>query len=279
MTRIPSLVVAFSVSAFAAQPEVVDTGEADQEASQRCAPAIACSAKLAAMENVKVEAGSDGRDGDGQLVHDGQMVVTYELASNVHVVFVSNELVLPGARPVSADGVQPGLKLTLFPETLAFPSTDVSVHLTMPTWNDQQTWDVEAWWYFSKTTGLLRTDFNLMLAVSDLADTQNVQGMGTLTLTADAGRGFGLFGEGWATWGETRSVRPGAGLFAGLSYAATDEILLDVGAELAFHVDQTVVTGFAGFTFIPRGKVHHAPASQLPSSRLPSSALAFLDRS
>ena len=277
MTRFPAFVFAFSVSAFAAQPEVIDTPETDPE-EQRCAPAIACSAKLVATENVKVEAGSDGRDGDGQLVHDGQMVVTYALATHVEVVFLSNSLVLPGARPVSADGVQPGLKLTLFPETLAFPSTDVSVHLTMPTWNDQQTWDLEAWWYFSKTVGVLRTDLNLMLSVSDLADTQNVQGMGTLTLTADVGRGFGVFGEAWATWGGTRAARPGAGLFTGLSYAASDEILLDVGAELAFHVDQNVVTGFAGFTFIPRGKAKRAPATLPGSAPLPSSALAFLDR-
>ena len=51
-----------------------------------------------------------------------------------------------------------------------------------------------------------------------------------------------------------------------------------MGAELAFHVDQNVVTAFAEFTFIPRGKAKHAPATLPGPAPLPSSALAFLDR-
>lgn len=275
MSRVPAVVLALSVSAFAADNEVSDTPPTEGEpAPQRCAPAIQCAATLAAADDVEVSAGSDGRTGDGQLVHDGQMVVKYTLSDAVEVDFYSNALYLPGATPRSSDGLQPGLKLSVQPESASFPSADLELFITVPTWNLDQTWDFEAWWCFSKTAGPLRTDLNFMFAVADFNATQQAHGMATLTLNADLGHGLGLFAEGWATFGQTQALPPGLGVFAGLSFAATDELSFDVGSELAFHEDQRIITAFAGFTFVPQGQ--RAPQPSPGAASIPT-AIAMLD--
>ncbi|MDP1829176.1 MAG: hypothetical protein Q8L48_38285 [Archangium sp.] len=261
MPAIPVLVAAL----LGAGPEVFDAPPSTAQSAQGCAPAIACAAILDSTEQVLVAAGSDGRSGDGLLVHPGQMVIKYQLTSALEFDLYSNTLFLPGIGrpPVSAEGVQPGLKVALSPESAWLPSFDASVHLTVPSWNPGQTWDFEAWWYFSKTFSFLRADLNLMFAVADVRGAPALQGLGTLTLTADLGRGVTLFGEAFATWGDRPALPPGAGVFSGLSVAVTDELALDVGAEAALHVDRGIFTVFAGVTWVPQGQLPVAPVAVL----------------
>lgn len=259
MARFPFLALLAALPAMAAEPVVVDVVEEETEAPGRCAPAIACSAKLAATDLVAVEAGSDGRTGDGELIHGGQMIARYTLGAGVEFQVYSDTLYLPGTDPRSSEAVQPGLKFSLLPETALRPSYDMSVHLTMPTWHPDTTWDFEAWAYFSKTVGALKTDFNMMVAVSDLDETAQAHGMGTLTLTLDAGHGVNLFTEAYATFGATQALPPGGGVFSGVSIAATDSLVFDVGAEVGYH-DEARYTVFAGLTWVPGGQQRPQPS-------------------
>jgi hypothetical protein len=249
MSRFLAVILAGSLPGFAA--DLTEAHAFAVAAPSRCAPAIACAAPLPGDEGVTVLAGSDGRDGDGQLVHAGQMSITYDLAHAVQFNFVSNTLVLPHATPLSANGVQPGLKLSLTDETSWLPSNALSLHLTVPTWTGAQTWDFEGWWYVSKQFAAVKAELNVMLAVTDLRGSPAPQGLLTLTVSTDLGRGVGLFSEAWATCGQTQARPPGAGLFAGVSFALGSEFALDAGSELAVHHSGVVATIFGGLTWSP----------------------------
>ncbi len=266
MFRLTLVILAGSLPGFAA--ELTDSPPVAPPASRRCAPAIACAAPLPASEGVTVLAGSDGRDGDGQLVHAGQMSVTYQLAQKVQFNFVSNTLVLPEATPRHANGVQPGLKLSLLDESSRFPSNALSLHLTVPTWAGDQTWDFEGWWYFSKTFAAVKADLNVMVAVSDVMGRPAPQGLTTLTISTGLWHGVGLFGEAWATWGQTRARPPGAGLFAGVSFVLGDEFVLDAGSEFAVHQNGPVLTLFGGLTWSPRLRTPASERPEVPSTHV-----------
>ncbi|MDP2274655.1 MAG: hypothetical protein Q8N23_05815 [Archangium sp.] len=266
MFRLTLLILAGSLPGFAA--ELTDSPPVAPPTSSRCAPAIACAAPLPASEGVTVLAGSDGRDGDGQLVHAGEMSITYDLAQNVQFNFVSNTLVLPEATPLQANGVQAGLKLSLIEESSWWPSNALSLHLTVPTWAGGQKWGFEGWWYFSKTFAAVKAALNVMVAVSDLMGRPAPQGLTTMTISTGLRHGVGLFGEAWATWGQTQARPPGAGLFAGVSLALGDAFVLDVGGEVAVHPNGPVLTVFGGLTWSPRWRPPASERPEVPSTHV-----------
>lgn len=272
MARFSVVALLCSLPALAAQPSVTDAVADEAEAPSRCAPALVCTAKLAVENGVSVEAGSDGRGGDGELVHAGQMVVKYTLAPRLEFQVYSNTLILAGAAPRSAEAVQPGLKVSLLDETELGPAYDLSVHLTMPGADPTATWDLEAWAYLSKTVGALKADLCFMFAMTNLAAEPAAQGLGMLTLVTDLGGGVNLFSELYGTWGATQLMPPGAGVFGGVSVAATDELLVDVGAEVGFH-EAGRYTFFAGVTWVPGS----GGGDARPQPRLPPGAVARLD--
>ncbi len=271
MFRITLVMLVGSLPGFA--EDLTAAPPATPPASGRCAPAIACAAPLPSTQKVTVLAGSDGRDGDGQLVHAGQMSITYALDERVQFNFVSNTLVLLDAIPQQANGVQPGLKLSLNQETTWGPSTALSLHLTVPTWAGAQTWDFEGWWYFSKRFAAVQADLNLMVTVTDLMGSPSPQGLATLTVSTDLGRGVGLFGEAWATWGQTQARPPGAGLFAGVSFTVGLDLAIDAGSELAVHQNGPVVTVFGGLTWSPRARHRALPRPEALSTHAVSDDL------
>lgn len=199
-------------------------------------------------------------------MHDGQTVVKYALHPRVELDFYTNTLILAGAEPRSHAGLQPGLKVSLLAETAWLPAHDLSLHLTVPTFDLAQTWDFEAWWYLSKSFGPLSLNLNFMLALNDVLGEQALQGMATLTVSSELVERLSLFGELFGTWGQTQALPPGAGLFAGVSVAATDQVSIDVGAELALHEGRSpAVTVFAGVTWIPQGEEKPAVSELLAS--------------
>lgn len=272
MARFFLFVLLCGLPALAAQPDVTDAVSEETEAPSRCAPALACTAKLAVENGVAVEAGSDGRGDDGELVHAGQMVVKYSLAPRVEFQVYSNTLVLAGAEPRAAEAVQPGLKVSLVDETDLGPSYDMSAHLTMPGADPAATWDFEVWAYVSKSMGALKADLCLKFALTDLQGEPAPMGLGMLTLVTDLGGRVQLFGELYGTWGAPVLLPPGAGVFGGVSVAATDELSLDVGAEVGFH-DAARYTFFAGLTWVPGSSDEARP----PQPWLPPGAMAHLD--
>ncbi|HEY0879901.1 MAG TPA: hypothetical protein VGD87_00160 [Archangium sp.] len=267
--RLPSLVVLVSSAlAVAANPVVIDGPVEVEPPPSRCAPAIQCTAKLAKSETLSVEAGSDGRSGDGELVHGGQMVVRYFLSPRIELDLYTNTLILAGADPRSHEGFQPGVKVSLIDEGDFLPAHAVQAYLTLPTFAASQTLNFEAWWTVSKTVGVFHADLNFMFAMSDVLGEQPTQGLAMLTLATDCGHGVMVFGEAYGTWGQTQARPPGMGLFSGVSMAATDELVLDVGAEVALHeATMPMVTVFAGVTWVPDGGQKPMPVAPVLARR------------
>jgi len=274
-----SALLCASTLAFAADTEVVDTQAPrprDLTAPQGCVPIIACVATLEQRREVVVAVGIDGRSNDGELTSSGQVGVNYRLGSALEAQFVAGQLLVRDHNePLSLPGVQAGFKVSLLGETSRRPSQAFSLHLTVPTWNPDVTWDFQAWWYLSKSINALRVDLNLMATVSDLGGDPGLQGFGTLTLVTDVGHHLALFSELYGVWGDTVTRLPGGGALLGVGFSPTDELSFDLGGEVDFHQQAPLFTVFAGLTFTPHV---HAAAHPTPARRLPNGAIALLER-
>jgi len=268
MRLFPVVVFFSSFLAVAADPVLIDGADSSEPVPARCVPAIQCTAKLSPTEQVRVEAGSDGRNADGQLVHAGQTVVKYQLIQGIELNVYTNTLALLGREPTSHEGFQPGVRVSLLDESEWFPSLGLFAYFAMPTFDPSQTWNFEGWWSMSKTAGPFAANLNLIWSVNDLADTRSSHGLGMLTLSGSLSGGVSVFGEAFATWGVSQVLPPGVGLFSGVSMAATDELVLDLGAELALHDARLpIVTVFAGVTWVPEGGQKPMPVAPVLARR------------
>ncbi len=210
MLRTLVLVLATISSLALAAPQVIDTSSAEQQTppTPPCAPSIACTAKIAAENDFQIEVGSDGRTGDGELIHGGQVVVKYAVTPAIefqlystHVALLDVAHAFPHAtsspQGASLDGVQPGVKVALNDEDTYLPAHELSLYLALPTWNfegaSQRTFDLEAWWCISKSLGPVSAGLDLMVGVTDVSGAPAVHGIAMLTLGSDLGHGFGVF--------------------------------------------------------------------------------------
>lgn len=242
-------------SAFAAETVLVDSATDQQPTSpQGCVPITACVATIAQDERLfVVESGVDGRTPDGVLLHDPQTIVHATLSGRAELQLVVDGLSLPFQHRSTVDigAVQPGLKVSLFPEGRWLPSQAVSVHVTMPTTLDGTT-DFEAWWYQSKNFGPVRLDLNLMSAVANVLGEAQAQSMGTFTVVYGVNDSVRLFAEAYGTMGQTQQRAPGVGLLTGVGLALSPEVTVDVATEVAFHqLPVPIVSGFAGLIITP----------------------------
>ena len=241
--------------ALAAETVLVDSATDQQPASpQGCVPISACVATIAEDGALfVVESGIDGRTPDGVLLHDPQTIVHATLSDRAELQLVVDGLSLPFQRRSTLDigSVQPGLKVSLFPEGRWLPSQSISVHLTMPTTLDGTT-DFEAWWYQSKNFGPVRLDLNLMSSFANVLGEAQVQSMGTFTVVYGVSDSVHLFAEAYGTVGQTQERAPGVGVLAGVGLALSPEVSIDLATEVSFHqLPVPIVSGFAGLIITP----------------------------
>lgn len=183
--------------ALAAETVLVDSATDQEPASpQGCVPISACVTTIAQDDRQFIESGVDGRTPDGVLLHDPQTIVHATLSDRAELQLVVDGLSLPFQRRSTVDigAIQPGLKVSLFPEGRWLPSQAISVHVTMPISLDGTT-DFEAWWYQSKNFGPVRLDLNLMSSFANVLGEAQVQSMGTFTVVYGLSDAVHLFAE------------------------------------------------------------------------------------
>lgn len=235
--------------ALAAETVLVDSATDQEPASpQGCVPISACVTTIAQDDRQFIESGVDGRTPDGVLLHDPQTIVHATLSDRAELQLVVDGLSLPFQRRSTVDigAIQPGLKVSLFPEGRWLPSQAISVHVTMPISLDGTT-DFEAWWYQSKNFGPVRLDLNLMSSFANVLGEAQVQSMGTFTVVYGLSDAVHLFAEAYGTVGQTQARAPGVGLLAGVGLALSAEVSVDLATEVSFHqLPVPIVSGFAG---------------------------------
>ena len=278
--RLTTLVALCSLNALANE-EVVDTGEVTEPESvevQACRPTIACMAEIGPAGFFEVEAGYGAKVATGSAMHSGQLLLKYSLFNNLQLQLATNNLFLVGPNTPArgVDGVMPGVKWLINKQGSWAPSNALSVHLMMPTHSfaeaSQQTFDLQAWWYVSKDISFVHADFNLMLSVYDLGGTPIPQGLSTLAVAFDLGKGWGLFTELYSTWGNAQAVPLDGGSLNGICFAPIDELVFDLGADIGLYQANRSFSVFAGVTFVPNRK------SRLPLVRGPVQQNAIASR-
>lgn len=260
--RLITLVALFSLNASATEAisETSELTEPETVEVQACRPTIACMAEIVPAGFFEVEAGYGARVASGQAMHSGQLLLKYSLFNNLQLQFATNNLFLVGAGTAAraVDGVMPGVKWQVNKQGSWAPSNALSVHLMMPTHSfvdaSQQTFDLQAWWYLSKDISFVHADFNLMLSVSDLGGTPIPQGLSTLAVAFDLGKGWGFFTELYSTWGNAQAVPLDGGSLNGFCFAPIDELVFDLGADIGLYQANRSFSVFAGLTFVPNRK-------------------------
>jgi len=262
MTRLAAaLLTLLSLPVLAADNEVIDTVQPERESveAQACRPTIACMAEIVPAGYFEVEAGYYGRQ-SGSFANSGQLLLKYSLLDNLQLQVGTNNVFLAGAglTPRAFDGVMPGLKWKINGQGTFMPSNAISVHLNMPTHGfadaAQKTWDFQAWWYVSKDIFRVHADFNLMVNVADLRGTPIPQGLATVAVSYDIGRGFGVFSEIYSAFGNAQATPLDGGSLNGFTWAPVDEVIFDIGGDIGFYRDTRAFSVFAGVTFVPNGR-------------------------
>ncbi|MFO0594499.1 MAG: hypothetical protein U0228_04325 [Myxococcaceae bacterium] len=228
MTRLAAALLSLiSLPVLAADNEVIDTVQPERESveAQACRPTIACMAEIVPAGYFEVEAGYYGRQ-SGSFANSGQLLLKYSLLDNLQLQVGTNNVFLAGAglTPRAFDGVMPGLKWKINDQGTFMPSNAISVHLNMPTHGfadaAQKTWDFQAWWYVSKDIFRVHADFNLMVNVADLRGTPIPQGLATVAVSYDIGRGFGVFSEIYSAFGNAQATPLDGGSLNGFTWGA-----------------------------------------------------------
>jgi hypothetical protein len=273
-------VVTCSVLAFGAENELIEAPreEGDAVEAQACRPTIACMAELVPAGFFEVESGYSARLSSGQVMHTGQLLLKYSLLDNLQLQLATNNVFLVGSGvlPRAFDGVMPGLKWKVNGQGSLMPSNAVSVHLMMPTHGfddaSQKTFDLQAWWYVSKDISIVHADFNLMTNIFDLGGKAMPQGLASLAVSVDLGRGFSVFTELYSAFGNAQSLPLDGGSLNGIGFSPIDELVFDVAGDVGLYQQNRAFTVYAGMTFVPNRR-SRAPLTRTPT-RLPTNAVA-----
>jgi hypothetical protein len=278
--RFTALVALCSLNALATEElsETSELTEPETVEAQACRPTIACMAEIVPAGFFEVETGYGARVSSGQAMHSGQLLLKYSLLNNLQLQLATNNLFLVGAgtQARAVDGVMPGVKWLINKQGSWAPSNALSVHLMMPTHGfaeaSQKSFDLQAWWYLSKDISFVHADFNLMLNVFDVGGTPVPQGLSTLAVAFDLGKGWGFFTELYSTWGNAQAVALDGGSLNGFCFAPIDELVFDIGADIGLYQANRSFSVFAGVTFVPNRK------SRLPLVRGPAQQNAVAAR-
>lgn len=273
-----ALLVATSVAAQQTISDTVSFGGPDEV--EAIAPMPCCTAGIVPAGHFEVETNCSGDTAGVSFVHTSNLTLKYSFTDRLQVQVGSPNFLVGGVDTTrhSFDGLVVGAKYVLRDEGELAPILSASAHLIIPTWTDddayQPTFDVQAWFYASKTLGALTFDATLTASVVNLLGELAPRGGASLTATWNFSQHWGLSTGPYGFFGDPAKVTVDGGFWASLNYNPIPQIAFSAGVEAGFVPTSRAFSVFAGVAFVPTAmgdtplaKAPVAPPQQLLAAR------------
>ncbi|MBL8936243.1 MAG: hypothetical protein JNM69_16930 [Archangium sp.] len=271
MLSLATVLVAWS--SFAQVGSVTDeTGVAPEV--EAVPPSPCCAAGIIPAGHFEIETNYSG-DAQGtsfDLVHGSNLILKYSLTDHLQLqLATANMLVWANTLGGHAfDGVSLAGKYVLLDESDFAPTVSTSLHVSVPTRFDgealQQTIDLSAWLYASKTFGKLVFDATLTFNAFDLAGTPAPRGGASLTATWNFNDVWGTSTGPWGFYGDAERVPVDGGWWVSLNINPIPQIAFSAGVEAGFLPTSRAFGIFAGVAVVPTSIVKNALAQNVPAT-------------
>lgn len=272
--RLLSLATALVAWSSFAQVGSVKDETASETEVEAVPPSPCCAAGIVPEGHFEIETNYSG-DAQGSsldLVHGSNLILKYSLTDHLQLqLATANMLVWANTLGGHAfDGVSLAGKYVFVDEGEFAPTVSTSLHVAMPTRFDgealQQTFDVSAWLYASKTFGKLVFDATLTFNAFDLGGTPAPRGGASLTATWNFTDVWGVSTGPWGFYGDAELVPVDGGWWVSLNINPIPQIALSAGVEAGFLPDSRAFGIFAGVAVVPTSIVKNALAQNTAAS-------------
>lgn len=260
-------------SSFAQVGEVNDQTAPEAEV-EAVPPSPCCAAGIVPAGHFEIETNYSG-DAQGtsfDLVHGSNLILKYSLTDHLQLqLSTANMLVWANTLGGHAfDGVSLAGKYVFVDESDFAPTVSTSLHVSVPTRFDgealQQTIDLSAWLYASKTFGKLVFDATLTFNAFDLAGTPAPRGGASLTATWNFNDVWGTSTGPWGFYGDMERVPVDGGWWVSLNINPIPQIAFSAGVEAGFLPTSRAFGIFAGVAVVPTSIVKNALAQNTPAT-------------
>lgn len=260
-------------SSFAQVGEVNDQTAPEAEV-EAVPPSPCCAAGIVPAGHFEIETNYSG-DAQGtsfDLVHGSNLILKYSLTDHLQLqLSTANMLVWANTLGGHAfDGVSLAGKYVFIDESEFAPTVSTSLHVSMPTRFDgealQQTIDLSAWLYASKTFGKLVFDATVTFNAFDLAGTPAPRGGASLTATWNFNDVWGTSTGPWGFYGDAERVPVDGGWWVSLNINPIPQIAFSAGVEAGFLPTSRAFGIFAGVAVVPTSIVKNALAQNTPAT-------------